>query len=144
MALCSSLSWCPTSCPLLATPSHPVFVLPKKHPLKYKQPLPPYLGYVCILGRLPARGVVGWHYDSGASSSREPQILDRRREGVTQSREDESGDMCWFCFQWSQCPEWFLLAHTIMVKMSYLLLVYSGMIKAADDVALPCLIYVGQ
>lgn len=58
-------------------------------------------------------------------------------EGVTQRREDESGDMCWLSFQWFQCPEWFLLAQTIIVGMSYLLLEYSGMVKTADNVALP-------
>lgn len=67
--------------------------------------LPPKQGHVWIFRRLPA-----WHLGRRASSSREPQIQDHCREGVTHDREDESGVMCWTGTPpLSQCPEWFQL-----------------------------------
>lgn len=64
--------------------------------------LPPKQGHVWIF-----RWLTAWRR---ASSSREPQIQDHWREGVTHDREDESGVMCWTGTPpLSQCPEWFQL-----------------------------------
>lgn len=127
------------ACLLLATPSsHPVFVFTKKRPTEIKtapsSPVGPCLH--------PWLASCPW--SGGLTFGERSQLQQRATDSGPEEGGSDSEQGGWVrrhALNWhSTVPmSWMVSVSTIMVKMSHLLSVYSGMVKAVGSVALPWL-----